>query len=153
MQDHALDTERVGDETGMLPARTAKTVEHIASDVIAPLHGNRLDSVGHIGDGDLDEAFGDLLRQAAIAQLPRERMEGLHHRAPVQQLVLAAPENLGKQIGLELARHDIGVRDRERPALAIGDAGPDRHPPSPVPPGNAPRRNEGSNLRPPRLCV
>ena len=56
---------------------------------------------------------------AAVADLLRQRGEGVAHRVGVERLVLLRSENLRKEIGDELADHDIGVGDGERAAAAI----------------------------------
>ncbi len=61
MDQHLGHAERVGDETGMLAAGAAETVERVARYVIAALNRNLLDRIGHVLDRDLDEAVGDFL--------------------------------------------------------------------------------------------
>jgi hypothetical protein len=87
MQQHRLDAERIGDEAGMLAAGAAKGVQRIAGDIIAALDRDLLDRLGHVGDGDLDEAVGDLLGRAAIADLASERCELLAHGRDIERLV------------------------------------------------------------------
>ena len=105
----------------MLPARAAERVHDIFGDVVAALHRDGLDGVRHVGDGDPDEAVGDLLRRAAVAELPCQRREGLGHGAPVERLVLPGTEDARKERGLKLASHHIGVGHGERPAAPIGE--------------------------------
>ena len=69
MDQHRFHAKRVGDEAGMLAAGTAKAVEQILGDIVASLHGDLLDGVGHVLDGDGDEALGDGLGCSAIADL------------------------------------------------------------------------------------
>ena len=51
----------------MLAAGAAEAVERIAGDVIAALHGDLLDRLGHVGDRDLEETVGDFLGAAPVA--------------------------------------------------------------------------------------
>ena len=121
VNQHRLDAERVGHEAGMLPARAAEGVEHIFRHVVAALDRDGLDRVRHVGNGDPDEAVGDLFRRAPIAKLAGERLEFLAHRVRIEGLILLGPEDAREEIGLELARHDIGVGYGERPVAAIGE--------------------------------
>ena len=66
-----------------------------------------------------DEAVGDLLRRASVADLVRELGEGVAHRLGVERLVLLGPEDLREEIRDQLADHHVGVGDGERPAAAV----------------------------------
>ncbi len=119
MDQHRLDRQRVGDVAGVLAARAAEAVERIARDIIAARDGNLLDRLGHLGDRDGDEAVGDLLRAAPVADFARQRLEGFTHAYVVERLILRGAEYFGKIVGDQLARHDVGVGDGERAAAAI----------------------------------
>ena len=67
VDEHPGHAQRVGDRAGVLPARAAEHVEHVLGHVVAALHRDLLDRVGHVGHGDLDEAGRDLLGAAGIA--------------------------------------------------------------------------------------
>ena len=149
VDQHLGHAERVGDQAGVLAAGAAEAVERIAGDVVAALHGDLLDRIGHVLDRDLDEAVGDLFRRFA-ADLFRQLRERLLHRVGVERLVLLGPENLREEIGDELADQHVGVGDRERPAAAVAfragiGAGASRGRR-----GSARRRNAGSSRRRPR---
>jgi len=77
MDQNFRHAERVGHQAGMLAAGAAEAVERIARHVIAALHRNLLNRVCHVLDRDLDEAVGNLLGRAAVADLraraPRRR--------------------------------------------------------------------------------
>ena len=120
MDQHALHRQRIGDEAGMLAAGAAEGVEQIFRDVVATLHRDLLDGVGHVLDGDGQEPLGDLFRRAAVAELLGEFGEFLAHHRDVQRLVLVRPEHRGEEFRLQLAEHDIGIGDGQRPAAAIG---------------------------------
>ena len=112
----------------MLPARAAEAVERVAGHVVATLHGDFLDRVGHVLDRDLEEAGGDLHRRALVAgglpYLRREGREFIAHRGGIQRLVLAGAEDVGKERRLQRAQHDVAVGDAKRPTTPVaGRAG------------------------------
>ena len=118
VDQHLGHAERVGDQAGVLAAGAAEAVQRIAGDVVAALHRDFLDRVGHVLDRDLDEAVGDLFRRFA-ADLFGQFGEGLLHGVGVERLVLVRAENLREEIGDELADQHIGVGDGERAAAAV----------------------------------
>src|SRR5207237_7788766 len=103
----------------MLAARAPETVQRVARHVVAALHRNLLDRVRHVLDRDLDETIGNQLGRAAVADLFCQRAEGLAYRLGIEREVLVRAEYLRKQVRDELADHDVGVGERERPAAAI----------------------------------
>ena len=119
MDQHARHAERVGDQAGVLAAGAAEAVERIARHVVAALHRNFLDRVCHVLDRDLDEAVGDLFGRAAVADFLGQRRECRAHRAGVERLILLRPEYFRKEVGNELADHDIGIGHGERAAAPI----------------------------------
>ena len=104
---------------GMLAAGRAEAVERVLGDVVAALHRDLLDGVGHVLDRDADEAIGHLLRRAAVADLASQLGEGFAHRLLVERLIPARPEDRREGGSAQLAHHDVGVGDGERPAAAI----------------------------------
>jgi hypothetical protein len=119
-----LHAERVGDEAGVLTARAAEGVQEVARHVMAALDADLLYRVGHVLDGDADEAFGDLLGAAAVAGLRRDRLEPRGDDVAIERLVAPRAEDRGEEPGIELAEHHVGVGDGQRPAAAIaGRAG------------------------------
>ena len=107
----------------MLPARAAETLQHIAGDIMPPRDRDLLDRIGHIVDGDADEALGNLARclphQSRDLSAPRQR--GFR----VDRLIPVRPEHRRKMLRPDLAKHDIAVGDRQRPAAPV--AGRPRH--------------------------
>src|SRR3546814_19564280 len=67
MDEHRLHAERVGNQAGVRPARATEAAERVAGHIVAALHGDFLDRVRHVLDGDLEEAVGDLGRAAPVA--------------------------------------------------------------------------------------
>ena len=102
MDEHLRHAERVGDQAGVLAAGAAEAVERVARHVVAALHRDLLDRVRHVLDRDLDEAVGDLLPAAAVADVFRERREFRAHRVGVERLVLRGPKIFGKKSGMSL---------------------------------------------------
>ena len=119
MDQHPGHAERVGHEAGVLAAGAAEAVERIARHVVTALHRDLLDRVRHVLDRDLDEAVGDVFRRAAIADRVRELRKRGAHGLRVERQVLLRSENLRKEVGKQLADHDVGVGDRERSAAAV----------------------------------
>jgi hypothetical protein len=108
----------------MLSASTTETVERVALHVIAALHRNLLDGVGHVLNRDADEAFGHVFRSLAAANLGCQRGELLTHGFCVQRFVAIGAEHFREVIRVQLAEHHVGVGNGERPATAIaGRAG------------------------------
>ncbi len=109
----------------MLPARAAETLQHIAGDIMPPRDRDLLDRIGHIVD-HADEALGNLARrlphQSRDLSAPRQR--GFR----VDRLIPVRPEHRRKMLRPDLAKHDIAVGDRQRPAAPV--AGRPRHRPS-----------------------
>src|SRR3546814_2040541 len=62
MQEDLGHAERIGHQAGVLAAGAAEAVERVLGDIVAALHGDLLDGVGHVLHGDAQEALGDLLR-------------------------------------------------------------------------------------------
>ena len=115
VDEHPCHAERIGDQTGVLPARAAEAVEDIFGDVVAALDRDLLDGVGHVLDRDLQEPVGHLDHAPRI---PRRRLdlggegrELLPHDIAVQPLLAARAEHGGEETGLDLAHHHIGIGD------------------------------------------
>ena len=119
MDQHALQAQGVGDETGVLAAGAAKAVEHIIGHVIAALDRDGLDRGCHVGDRDPDGAFRDLLRLSPIADLGSKSREGLAHGPRIERLILSWPEDGREEARVELAHHDIGIGDGQRALAAV----------------------------------
>src|SRR5262249_24212690 len=103
----------------MLAAGAAKACWRVAGHVIATLHRDFLYRVRHVLDRDPDEAVGDRFAGLAPADLSGERRKSVLHRGAVERLVLSRAEDLREVIGHELADHDVGVGDGERPTAAV----------------------------------
>ena len=96
MDQHGLHAERVGDQAGVLAAGRAEAVERVLGDVVAALHRDLLDGVGHVLDGDADEAVGHFLGRAAVADLGGQLGESGAHGRLVERLVAGWSEDGGE---------------------------------------------------------
>ena len=128
VDQHRRHAERVGHQAGVLAAGAAEAIQGVAGHVVAALHGDLLDRVGHVLDRDPEIAGRDLDRGARVARrradLRRQRREFLAHRVGIERLVLAGAEDVGEKIRLQLAQHDVAVGDAEWPAAPVaGRAG------------------------------
>ncbi len=126
--DDAVDGQRVGDRAGVLATGAAEAGEGVSGDVVAALNGDLLDGAGHVQDGDLQEARGDLLRAAAVAgrggDFPGEPRESGADGLGVQRLVAVRAEDGREMRRLDAAEHHVGVGDGQRTAAAVaGRAG------------------------------
>jgi hypothetical protein len=134
----------------MLTAGAAEAVERVAGDVIAALHRDLLDGVGHVLDGDAEEAFGD---SSGVLASPifRPALELLTHDIGVQRLVLPSgrrsPERSGFSLpSITLASVTVsGRRGDSRPGRGWRRPNPDR-------PGSGRPRSAGSSRRRPPPC-
>ena len=124
MDQHPRHAERVGDQAGVLAAGAAEAVERVAGDVVAALHGNLLDGVGHVLDRDLDETVGDLFRRHLAGggrepDLLRQIVEVVPHGRGIERLILTGSENLREELRQQFSHHHIGVGHRQRPAAPV----------------------------------
>ena len=123
VDEHAGHAERVGDGAGMLAAGPAEHVEDVLGDVVAALHRDLLDRVGHVSHGDLDEAGGHLLGTAGVARglgdLLAEVAEQRFRRLGVERLIAVLAEHPGKVVRLDAAEQHVGVGDGKRAAAPV----------------------------------
>jgi len=123
MDEHAAHAECIGDAARMLTTRTTERAQRVAGDVVTALHGDVLDRVRHVLDGDVEESVGDLFRRARAAgaggDLRGERFELVANDFRVERRIAARPENLGKERRVEFADHYVAIGHRQRPAAAI----------------------------------
>jgi len=117
VEEDGLHAERVGDETGVLPARAAETAQHIAAHVVSALHGNLLDRLRHVLDGDADEAVRRFFRREA--EPARDVGELPPHDVGVERRIAVRTEDMREKVGKELPGHHIRVGDGERSAAPV----------------------------------
>ena len=124
VDEDGFHPQRIGDETGVLAAGTAEALQGEAADVVAFLHRDLFDRVGHVGDGDLQEALGDLVRSLFTADFLGQIGKLPHDHLGVEGLVGVGAKDWRKVLGLDLSDADISVGDRQRAAAAVaGGAG------------------------------
>jgi hypothetical protein len=87
MNKNLLHTQSFGNQAGMLAPGPAKAAKGIIADVIAPLHGDFFDGVGHFFHGNGEKTAGHLFGAAAVTRglvdaIGQGRELGLH-RFPV----------------------------------------------------------------------
>ena len=140
VDEHPGHAQRVGDRAGVLPARAAEHVQDVLGDVVAALHRDLLDRVGHVRHGDLGEPGRDLLRAAGVAgvrgDLLAEFGKFRFRNIRVERLVAAGAEDLREVVRLDAAEQHVGVGDGERAAAAVAGGpgiGAGRVGPGPVP--------------------
>ncbi len=123
MDEHRLHAERIGHQAGVLAAGAAEAGQCIVGHVMAALHRDLLDGVGHVANCDLDEALGHRFRcgpaARCCANLIRQRCEACAHGVEVERLVAAFAEQAREVLRLDLAKHDVAVGDRQRAAAAV----------------------------------
>ena len=124
MDDDGLDAERFGDLRRVLTAGAAEAAEREARDVVAALHGDLLDRVGHALDGDAHEARrrparGSARSPVARADVARQRRERRARGARVERLVGVRAEHARKEVGLDAAEQQVRVGHRQRPAASV----------------------------------
>ena len=120
---NAGHAEFIGHQAGMLAAGAAEARQRVFGHVVAALHRDELDGVGHVGDGDpyesLGNVFGGLLLSRYCFDLRGERSEFFVHHIHVERLIGTGAEHFRKMLRPDLAQHDIAVGHRQRPAAAI----------------------------------
>ena len=124
MDQHFGHAQSVRHQTGVLPARAAKALQGVLGHIMAPLHADLLDRVGHVVDGDMQKAFGDILGPARgfagrFGDLLGQRLKLFAHHVAVQWQVAIRAEHMGEVVGVQLAQHDVAIGDGQRPAPAI----------------------------------
>ena len=126
VDEHARHAQGVGHQAGVLPAGAAKAAQRVFGHVVAALHRNLLDGVGHVAHGDVDKALGHRFGRARVALVTRGLADvfGQHGEFParhfgVQALAARAAEHRREELRLDFTQHDIAVGDRQRPVLAI----------------------------------
>jgi hypothetical protein len=121
--EHSPDTEKIGYRAGVLPARATEGRERVLGDIMALLNGDLLDRIGHVGDGDLQEALRHLLRHSyvtgCLSDFGGEFSELVPHHLDVEGLIAGAAEDGRKMLGLNPPQHDVRVRDGQRATVPV----------------------------------
>ena len=111
----ARHAQRVGDQAGVLAAGAAKAGQCVLRDIMAALHRNLADRIGHVGDGDFDKAGGDCLGAARFAgccgDLVCECGEFFVDHSDVEREVALCAEHRWEIGRLDFAEQNIAVGD------------------------------------------
>src|SRR5262245_5614228 len=123
MDINARHTQFVRHQAGMLSAGAAEAGQRVLSDVVAALHGDPLDGVGHVGYSDAYEALGHFLRRLLFTgrglDLGGKLSELLTYYLDIERLVSLGAEHFWEIFGLNFPQHDVAVGDRQRPAAPV----------------------------------
>jgi hypothetical protein len=123
MRQHPRHRQRIGHAAGVLAAGPAEGGQGVLGDVVAALHRDPLDRVGHVGDRDVDESLGQGLGahrpSAGLRDGGGQFGKALAHDIGVERLIGARPEHPREVRRLDSAQHHIGIGDGQRPAPPI----------------------------------
>jgi hypothetical protein len=114
MNKHRFHTQRIRNPAGVLPASTTKALERISRHSIPALHGNFLDGVCHIFDGDAQESFGNFFRRfehftCRLGDFTSQFFETATDNFHIERLVCMRPKDAGKVVRLEIAQHNVTI--------------------------------------------
>ena len=113
------------------PPAPPKQLQREAGGVVALLHRDLLDGVGHVGDGDAQEPFGHVARIAARRRWRRRsarpgRRIARCTMSRVQRRVAVRAEDRGEMRGWILPTQTLASVTVERAAAPVAGAGRDR---------------------------
>ena len=108
MYEDAAHTQRVGHQTGMLPTRPAKALQGVAGHIMAALHTDFANGIGHIVDRNPQETLGQGSgRHRGIARsqrhLLRKGIKFLRNGFCIQRQITARAKDRRKMIRRQLA--------------------------------------------------
>ena len=104
MHEDACHAKCIGNAARVLPAGAAEHAERVLRHIVAALDRNALDRFGHVANGDVEVAVGQLLgRQRAargIFDFHRQRGEFFAHDVVIKRFIRARrPNTFGKNAG------------------------------------------------------
>ena len=117
MHKHPRHAKCISDQTRMLAARAAKTLQRVAGHVIAARNRNLFYGVGHLLHGNVDKAFSHIF--CAAPGLQRQFIEFAAHRLITQRFICIGTEHFGKVTRLQLADEHIRIGHRQRAAAPV----------------------------------
>ena len=107
----------------MLSARTAEAGQGMAGHIVPARDRDLADCVGHVGDRDLHEAFGQGFGRHRLARFGcytvGQRGKPLAHHRAINCLIAIWAEHARKLIGHQLAQHHVAIGNGQRAAAAI----------------------------------
>ena len=108
----------------MLPPCPAETGKRILRDIIAPLHGNLLDGIGHVFNGNGEKTIGHLLSGTMIpggfCDLAGKTLELRGDALFIKRLIGVRAENMRKKFRQNLAGQQIAIGNGEYDSLLTG---------------------------------
>ena len=123
MDQHGGHAQLVGHPAGVLAAGPAEAGQRVGAHVVAPLHRDGLDGVGHVLHGHGQEPLGGPLGAPRLAGGLGDRSGELGERPPgrggVEGLIAVGAEHRGEVVGVQPPEHHVGVGHGERPAVAV----------------------------------
>ena len=128
VDEHGFHAQFVRHQAGVLAAGAAEALQGEAADIMAFLHADLLDRVGHVGDRDAQKPLRQGARVLRLAgglrHLGGQSGEFRLHHLGVQRFVAFGAENGREVRGHDFADADVGVRHRQRAAAPVaGRAG------------------------------
>ena len=123
MDQHLGHPQRVGDQAGVLPARTPEAHQRVGRRIVAARDRHRLDRVRHARHRDRDQPLRRGERVGAGARrgphLIQERIEPGSRGFAVERPVPAGAEHRGEVPGHDPAEQQVAVGHRQRPTAAV----------------------------------
>ena len=123
MHQNGVHAQHISDQASMLAAGPAKTLKRIVGHVVAALDRDLLDGIGHVLDSNSQEPvrkfFGCAGNAGGALDFCRHFNKARTHRIGVERFVLVWAEHGREEFRPQLAKHDITIRHRKRPATAI----------------------------------
>src|SRR5262249_20577457 len=123
MDEHGLHPKRIRDQAGMLAPCPAEALQCEARRIVAFLHRDLLDRVGHVGDSDAEISLRNLTWRTPLAgglgYFLGQISKFLRHDIRIKRLIAFRTEDRRKMPRLDLADTDIGIGHSQRAATAI----------------------------------
>ena len=124
MDHHLFHAQRIRNQTRVLTTGAAKALQRVMRHVIAALHRDFLDCIGHILDRDAQKTFGQLFgrgRGAAgfLCDIRCQFGKFCTDDINVERLVRIWSEDGGKVARLQFSQHHVAIRHSQRTAAPI----------------------------------
>ena len=123
MNHHTVHAKRIRHQTGMLPACAAKAGQGITRDIMPALNGDFLDRIGHVGNRNCNETFGNFFRAHLLSgrgcNVHDKRFKFIAYDVGVERLVAVGSKYVREMRRNNLAQHDVAIRHRQRPTTPV----------------------------------
>src|SRR4051812_34467450 len=117
MQEDGLHAERIGYLASVLAGGSAEAIEHVLVEIVATRGRYFLDRIGHVVDGDANEAgrkgSSALIYSARTRDIACEYVEPSLHYLCIQRL-RAIAEDFREIVGLNATEQHVAVGHGER---------------------------------------